>query len=155
MTKERQKYMEQVSELLRQGKSRKEIGDIVKRDKAWMSRLIKEMRTEMPELLEGTAEAPKEQEKAPEAPEKELFTEPSNKPIQATKEKKHTETQMLSFRANTGDILRWKAYAQAKGMTATELYSAAINDYLTDNPLLNETEAKLYDLLILRYQQDN
>ena len=143
MTEERKKYMKKVSVLLKKGKSRKEIGDILKRDKSWMSKIIKEMRKESPELLEGTAEAlTEEQEKAPEQP-----IEPSSKPIEAPEEHKHSELQMTSFRADIEDLKRWKVYAKVKRMTTTKLYSLAVNEFLENHPL-NEKEKNAFDVLV-------
>ena len=141
MTKQRKDFMKQVSDLLRQGKSRKEIENIVDRDRAWISKIIKQMREECPELLEGTAEAPKEQEKAPE--------EPHNKPIQAKKEQERTETQMLSFRANTDDLRRWKSYAGATDYSLTELLIKAVNRFINDNTLSGD-EKIMFDILMRR-----
>lgn len=139
MTEHKKEMAKNVSELLKQGKSRTEICEIIKRDKGWLSKLIKQMKEEYPELLEGTAEEP----------EQETPNKPSNKPIQAPKEPERAEQQMVSFRANTDDLRRWKSYAGATDCSLTELLIKAVNRYINDNTLSGD-EKIMFDILMKR-----
>ena len=56
-------------------------------------------------------------------------------------------TGVFSARADKDDIASWKLYAQAAGMTVTELTAEAMKAYMEANPLQGD-HLKMYRLLL-------
>lgn len=111
--------------------------DLIGWNKSNFNREIKQIGEEEPERLERLkAEVRGEKEEKKKEPER--IAEPKR------------EKKPFSFRADIEDIGRWRAYAETRGQTMENLCSAAINDYIAENPLLTEDETQLYELLLKR-----
>ena len=121
----------------------------IKNKKPKLSKDLKRLEQEQPdlyaELLQAARDRVKREEAEVESGETpETPSNPSNSSENASNENKGTNTQMISFRADMGDIRRWRAYAQARDMTATQLYTSAISSYIDANPLTDAADKARY-----------
>lgn len=132
-----------------------DIAESIGKDKAGVSRALKRIREEYPELLQevaaGEAEGQQEDTQKPtEATEKpepiESKAEPE-KPVETAQEKpQKARKQVFSFRAEVNAITCWKAYATATGQTMESVGNAAMTEFLKNHPL-TENEKVVFDAL--------
>ena len=136
-----------------------DIAESIGKDKAGVSRALKHIREEYPELLQEPDAASGSTEERPQ-------TEPQN-PAEATKQPETVESkaepeepqetaqdkpqkpkkkQVFSFRAEVDDIARWKAYSTATGQTMESVGNAAMIEYLENHPL-KDNEKVVFDAL--------
>lgn len=136
-----------------------DIAESIGKDKAGVSRALKRIREEYPELLQepeagsgSAAETPQaEPQKPAEAtkqPEPIESKEEPEKPQETAQEKpqKPKKKQVFSFRAEVDDIARWKAYSTATGQTMESVGNAAMTEFLKNHPL-TENEKVVFDAL--------
>lgn len=105
-----------------------EIAEAIGKDPAGVSRALKRIREEYPELLQE-----------PDAGSGSAADEPQTEPQKAKK-------QVFSFRAEVNAITCWKAYATATGQTMESVGNAAMTEFLKNHPL-TENEKVVFDAL--------
>ena len=135
-----------------------DIAESIGKDKAGVSRALKRIREEYPELLQepefesgSAAETPQaEPQKPAEAmkqPEPIESKEEPEKPQETAQEKpQKARKQVFSFRAEVNAITCWKAYATATGQTMESVGNAAMTEFLKNHPL-TENEKVVFDAL--------
>ena len=135
-----------------------DIAESIGKDKAGVSRALKRIREEYPELLQepesesgSAAETPQaEPQKPAEAmkqPEPIESKEEPEKPQETAQEKpQKARKQVFSFRAEVNAITCWKAYATATGQTMESVGNAAMKEFLKNHPL-TENEKVVFDAL--------
>lgn len=136
-----------------------EIAEAIGKDPAGVSRALKRIREEYPELLQepdagsGSAaetpqtepQKPAEATKQPETVESKAEPEEPQETAQ-DKPQKPKKKQVFSFRAEVDDIARWKAYSTATGLTMESVGNAAMTEFLKNHPL-TENEKVVFDAL--------
>ena len=136
-----------------------DIAESIGKDKAGVSRALKHIREEYPELLQepdaasGSAaetpqtepQKPAEATKQPETVESKAEPEEPQETAQ-DKPQKPKKKQVFSFRAEVDDIARWKAYSTATGLTMESVGNAAMIEYLENHPL-KDNEKVVFDAL--------
>lgn len=136
-----------------------DIAESIGKDKAGVSRALKHIREEYPELLQepdaasrSAAETPQtepqkpaEATKQPETVESKAEPEEPQETAQ-DKPQKPKKKQVFSFRAEVDDIARWKAYSTATGLTMESVGNAAMIEYLENHPL-KDNEKVVFDAL--------
>ena len=136
-----------------------DIAESIGKDKAGVSRALKHIREEYPELLQepdaasGSAtetpqtepQKPAEATKQPETVESKAEPEEPQETAQ-DKPQKPKKKQVFSFRAEVDDIARWKAYSTATGQTMESVGNAAMIEYLENHPL-KDNEKVVFDAL--------
>ena len=135
-----------------------DIAEAIGKDKAGVSRALKRIREEYPELLQepeagsgSAAETPQaEPQKPAEAtkPAETIESKPEpEKPQETAQEKpQKAKKQVFSFRAEVNAITCWKAYATATGQTMESVGNAAMTEFLKNHPL-TENEKVVFDAL--------
>lgn len=136
-----------------------EIAEVIKKDPAGVSRALKRIREEYPELLQeqesrsgSAAETPHtEPQKPTEATKQSEMVEgkPEPEKLQKTvqeKPQKSKKKQVFSFRAEVDDIARWKAYSTATRQTMESIGNSAMMEYLENHPL-KDNEKVIFDAL--------
>lgn len=135
-----------------------DIAESIGKDKAGVSRALKRIREEYPELLQepeaGSGSAadepqtdPQKPTEATKQPEPIESKEEPEKPQETAQEKpQKARKQVFSFRAEVNAITCWKAYATATGQTMESVGNAAMTEYLKNHPLKNN-EKVVYDAL--------
>ena len=136
-----------------------EIAEAIGKDPAGVSRALKRIREEYPELLQepdaGSGSAadepqtePQKHTEATKQPEPIESKEEPEKPQETAQEKpqKPKKKQVFSFRAEVDDIARWKAYSTATGQTMESVGNAAMTEFLKNHPL-TENEKVVFDAL--------
>ena len=133
-----------------------EIAEAIGKDPAGVSRALKRIREEYPELLQepeagsGSAaetpqaepQKPAEATKQPETIESKAEPEEPQETAQ-DKPQKPKKKQVFSFRAEVDDIARWKAYSTATGQTMESVGNAAMIEYLENHPLKDNEKVVL------------
>ena len=136
-----------------------DIAESIGKDKAGVSRALKHIREEYPELLQepdaasGSAaetpqtepQKPAEATKQPETVESKAEPEEPQETAQ-DKPQKPKKKQVFSFRAEVDDIARWKAYSTVTGQTMESVGNAAMIEYLENHPL-KDNEKVVFDAL--------
>lgn len=110
---------------------------------------------DIPEQKSQKPEPPAKKEQMPDKKEKnrELSgkQQPGNRSGKERKEEssRKGKKQVFSFRALTGDINLWKAYATATGMAMEKIGTAAMNEYVSRHRL-SEAELAVFEALRAR-----
>ena len=135
-----------------------EIAEAIGKDPAGVSRALKRIREEYPELLQepdaGSGSAadepqtePQKPTEATKQPEPIESKEEPEKPQETAQEKpQKARKQVFSFRAEVNAITCWKAYATATGQTMESVGNAAMTEFLKNHPL-TENEKVVFDAL--------
>lgn len=135
-----------------------EIAEAIGKDPAGVSRALKRIREEYPELLQepdaGSGSAadepqtePQKPTEATKQPEPIESKEEPEKPQETAQEKpQKAKKQVFSFRAEVNAITCWKAYATATGQTMESVGNAAMTEFLKNHPL-TENEKVVFDAL--------
>ena len=135
-----------------------EIAEAIGKDPAGVSRALKRIREEYPELLQepdaGSGSAadepqtdPQKPTEATKQPEPIESKEEPEKPQETAQEKpQKARKQVFSFRAEVNAITCWKAYATATGQTMESVGNAAMTEFLKNHPL-TENEKVIFDAL--------
>lgn len=135
-----------------------EIAEAIGKDPAGVSRALKRIREEYPELLQepdaGNGSAadepqtePQKPTEATKQPEPIESKEEPEKPQETAQEKpQKARKQVFSFRAEVNAITCWKAYATATGQTMESVGNAAMTEFLKNHPL-TENEKVVFDAL--------
>lgn len=135
-----------------------EIAEAIGKDPAGVSRALKRIREEYPELLQepdaGSGSAAEEPQTEPQKPAEAMkqpepieSKEEPEKPQETAQEKpQKARKQVFSFRAEVNAITCWKAYATATGQTMESVGNAAMTEFLKNHPL-TENEKVVFDAL--------
>ena len=135
-----------------------EIAEAIGKDTAGVSRALKRIREEYPELLQepdaGNGSAAEEPQIEPQKPAEAMkqpepieSKEEPEKPQETAQEKpQKARKQVFSFRAEVNTITCWKAYATATGQTMESVGNAAMTEFLKNHPL-TENEKVVFDAL--------
>lgn len=119
-----------------------DIAESIGKDKGTVSRALKRIREEFPEMLQEDPQKPVEEPKNLDSKNK-----PEIKKTQETPQK--VKKQVFSFRAALTDIARWKAYTTATGQTMESIGTAAMNDFLErQSQNLTENQKVIFGALI-------
>ena len=135
-----------------------DIAESIGKDKAGVSRALKRIREEYPELLQepdagsgSAAETPQAEPQKPVEATKQSETikskaEPEEPQETAQDKPQKARKQVFSFRAEVNAITCWKAYATATGQTMESVGNAAMTEFLKNHPL-TENEKVVFDAL--------
>lgn len=135
-----------------------DIAESIGKDKAGVSRALKRIREEYPELLQepeagsgSAAETPQAEPQKPAEATKQPETieskaEPEEPQETAQEKPQKARKQVFSFRAEVNAITCWKAYATATGQTMESVGNAAMTEFLKNHPL-TENEKVIFDAL--------
>lgn len=135
-----------------------DIAESIGKDKAGVSRALKRIREEYPELLQepdaGSGSAADEPQTEPQKPTEatkqpepiESKEEPEKPQEMAQEKPQKARKQVFSFRAEVNAITCWKAYATATGQTMESVGNAAMTEFLKNHPL-TENEKVVFDAL--------
>lgn len=135
-----------------------EIAEAIGKDPAGVSRALKRIREEYPELLQepdaGSGSAADEPQTEPQKPTEamkqpepiESKEEPEKPQETAQEQPQKAKKQVFSFRAEVNAITCWKAYATATGQTMESVGNAAMTEFLKNHPL-TENEKVVFDAL--------
>lgn len=117
----------------------KDIADAIGKDKGTVSRALKRIREEYPEMLKEREDGQQDEKQVQAVeskgePEK-VKEKPESKP---QKQKK----QVFSFRADGELIKRWRVYASAcPGMKVDDLGTLALQEYIENHKLTGDAKA--------------